>query len=44
VKYATEVKNHPEMEEDIKKMLIDWEDGNTEVRALWTKMNTRALD
>jgi len=43
VKYATEVKNNPEMEKNIKQMLVDWEDEDPDIRRLWSKMNRWAL-
>lgn len=36
-KYA---KEHPEILTEAEKMLVKWEEGDKEVRALWTKMNS----
>ncbi|MEK6964583.1 MAG: arginine--tRNA ligase [Nanoarchaeota archaeon] len=43
VKYATEEKEHPEMEEEIRGMLRKWEENDPEVKALWKKMNSWVL-
>ncbi|HLD05635.1 MAG TPA: arginine--tRNA ligase [Candidatus Nanoarchaeia archaeon] len=39
IKYATEEKDHPEMEEAIREMLRKWEEKDPTVKALWKKMN-----
>lgn len=44
VEYSKQLKDHPEMEEEIKEMLLKWEDWDEEVRKLRTKMNKRAID
>jgi arginyl-tRNA synthetase len=44
VEYAKYAKEHPEVEEEIQKMLVKWEDGDSEVRKLWAMMNKWALD
>ena len=38
VKFANNVKDNPELEVDAKKMLVDWENGDKEVVALWSMM------
>lgn len=44
IKYAQEVEKNPELENQAKEMLVAWEKGDEEVRALWEKMNKWALD
>ena len=39
VKYGQAEKDHPEYEKEIQEMLVKWEKGDKEVRALWEKMN-----
>ena len=39
VAYAKMEKEHPEVLDDVHKMLVKWEEGDPEVRALWTMMN-----
>ena len=39
VAYAKLEKEHPEVLDDVHKMLVKWEEGDPEVRALWTMMN-----
>ena len=39
VAYAKMEKEHPEVLEDVHKMLVDWEKGDPQVRALWSMMN-----
>jgi arginyl-tRNA synthetase len=39
VKYARYAKEHPEAEEQVRRMLRAWEEGDPEVMALWRKMN-----
>ena len=39
VAYAKLEKEHPEVLEEVHKMLVKWEEGDPEVRALWTMMN-----
>ncbi|MBP7554211.1 MAG: arginine--tRNA ligase [Spirochaetes bacterium] len=43
VKYATEVKNAPEMEKEASEMLRLWEDGDPSTIELWKKMNNWAV-
>lgn len=38
VKFANSVKDNPELEIDAKNMLVDWEKGDKEVVALWSRM------
>jgi len=35
---------HPQLEEEARKMLIEWENGNAEINKLWKQMNTWAID
>lgn len=44
VRYASEEEKNPELKEQAQSMLRDREDGDPEVRALWKKMNKRAID
>lgn len=44
VRYASEEENNPELKEQAQAMLRDREAGDPEVRALWKKMNTWAID
>ena len=39
VEYAKMEKENPAVIDDVHKMLVDWEAGDPEVRALWQKMN-----
>jgi arginyl-tRNA synthetase len=39
VAYAKLEKEHPEVLDEVHKMLVKWEEGDPEVRALWTMMN-----
>ena len=39
VAYAKMEKEHPEVLDEVHKMLVKWEEGVPEVRALWTMMN-----
>jgi len=39
VAYAKMEKEHPEVLDDVHRMLVKWEEGDPEVRALWTMMN-----
>ncbi len=43
VRYTKESEKNPKLEEEIYKMLQQWEDGNKAVRTLWKKMNAWAL-
>jgi len=43
VKYSKEVEKNPELENQAKKMLQKWEEGEEEVLALWEKMNKWVL-
>ncbi len=40
VEYAKMEKENPAVLDDVHKMLVDWEAGDPEVRALWEKMNS----
>ena len=44
VKYAEAAEKNPEIEKEIEKMLVKWEDGDKETIALWKKMNKWAID
>ncbi len=44
VAYAKLEKEHPEVIDDVHKMLIQWEEGDPHVRALWEKMNGWVFD
>ncbi len=44
VKYNQMLEKHPELENEARKMLRLWEDGDTETRDLWKKMNKWAFD
>jgi arginyl-tRNA synthetase len=44
VLYAQHEKDHPELEEEVQKMLELWEKGDKETIALWKKMNKWAFD
>ena len=44
VAYAKMEKEHPEVLDDVHKMLVKWEEGDPEVRALWTMMNGWVFD
>lgn len=43
VKYAQAEKDHPEYEQHIQQMLVDWENGDKKINTLWKKMNSWAL-
>jgi arginyl-tRNA synthetase len=43
VKYAKAEKESPELEDEIQKLLVKWEQGDKETRELWKKMNDWAL-
>lgn len=44
VEYARMEKEDPSVLDDVHKMLVDWEAGDPEVRALWEKMNGWVFD
>ncbi len=44
VEYAKMEKENPAVLDDVHKMLVDWEAGDPEVRALWAKMNQWVFD
>ena len=44
VEYAKMEKENPAVLEDVHKMLVDWEAGDPEVRALWSMMNSWVFD
>lgn len=44
VKYAQEEKKNPKLEEEVQQLLMKWEEGDKEVRELWSTMNKWALD
>ena len=44
VAYAKMEKEHPEIIDDVHEMLVKWEQGDPEVRALWEKMNGWVFD
>ena len=44
VAYAKLEKEHPEVLDDVHKMLVQWEEGDPQVRALWEKMNGWVFD
>ena len=44
VAYAKLEKEHPEVIDDVHQMLIKWEEGDPQVRALWEKMNSWVFD
>ena len=44
VEYDKYAKEHPEAEKEASDMLIKWEAGDSETRALWEKMNKWTLD
>ena len=44
VEYAKMEKENPAVLEDVHKMLVDWEKGDPEVRALWSMMNQWVFD
>lgn len=44
IRYAQEQEKNPDLQEQAQAMLRDREDGVPEVRALWKKMNSRAID
>ena len=44
VLYSKHEKEHPELESEIKDMLVKWEHKDKQIIALWKKMNTWALD
>ncbi|MFH1505565.1 MAG: arginine--tRNA ligase [archaeon] len=44
VLYNQKVKEHPELEHEAQKMLLEWEQGKPEIINLWTKMSKWALD
>jgi arginyl-tRNA synthetase len=39
VRYAQHEKEHPEAEEQVRELLLKWEEGDAETRALWRTMN-----
>ena len=43
VKFSQEAKNNPALEDEVQEMLVKWEAGDPEVRALWKKMNDWAF-
>jgi arginyl-tRNA synthetase len=43
VKYAQELKKHPELEKETHNLLIKWEKKDAQTRKLWKKMNKWAL-
>ena len=43
VKYSTELKKNPELENKIQTMLVKWENNDSNTRKLWKKMNTWAI-
>ncbi len=44
VLYDQKEKAHPDILKEVQQMLRDWENGDSEVRALWQKMNGWVLD
>lgn len=44
VEYAKMEKENPAVLDDVHKMLVDWENGDPEVRALWSMMNGWVFD
>ncbi|MBN2422889.1 arginine--tRNA ligase [Candidatus Woesearchaeota archaeon] len=44
VLYGKKLKKLPRLEEQARKMLLDWENQDKKVRALWKKMNNWAID
>ena len=44
VEYAKMEKEDPSVIDDVHKMLVDWEAGDPEVRALWARMNQWVFD
>ena len=44
VAYAKLEKEHPEVLDDVHKMLVQWEEGDPHVRELWAKMNGWVFD
>ena len=44
VAYAKLEKEHPEVIDDVHKMLVQWEEGDPQVRALWKMMNGWVFD
>lgn len=44
VRYATEEEKDPSLKEQAQEMLMKREAGDPEIKALWAKMNTRAID
>jgi len=44
VMYNQYEKEHPEIEDEVREMLVKWEAGDKELLALWKKMNKWALD
>ena len=44
VAYAKLEKEHPEVIDDVHAMLVKWEEGDPQVRALWEKMNGWVFD
>src|SRR3989344_2531895 len=43
VRFARELEGKPGTDERLRRMLVDWEEGDPEVRALWKKMNGWAI-
>ena len=44
VEYAKMEKEDPSVLDDVHKMLVDWENGDEHVRALWKMMNQWVFD
>jgi arginyl-tRNA synthetase len=44
VMFSQKSKENPQLEQEAQGMLVKWEAGDKEVRSLWKKMNTWALD
>jgi len=44
VLFAQKAKDDPDLEKEAQEMLVKWEQGEKEVRALWKKMNAWVLD
>jgi len=43
VRYANEIKSNPDLEWEVRQMLLDWENWDKETIDLWRKMNNRAI-